>query len=304
MVVWRTGLAALAVGLGLSGQVGSAAAEGTPPRVVLVQTAGVGPDRQTTVVSSNNPTTRVVPSQGVVTGGRQPEAVLGEQAARPAPVVGSAEGSPAGWAVPATSAGPPRETAPSGLAPAQLRCVQDALGRAAQSGLISRDRPSIGGVQIGWIAGQCDLDPADLAPVLAHALGQPGPAEAAARSDSQPPAAESAQRPSWQRSILDQPDASPRERLQTMRAASAPGPTEERLLPLWQLALLGLTGLIGLAGSLYGLSWLARPRYVVRLVQPPRRAVAETARSRPPRSTPIPITHHPRTRPAPTAVRA
>jgi hypothetical protein len=49
MVSYRAVLASLAIGLGLAGWAGLAAAEGNPPRVVLVQTAGVGPDRQTTI---------------------------------------------------------------------------------------------------------------------------------------------------------------------------------------------------------------------------------------------------------------
>jgi hypothetical protein len=224
-------------------------------------------------MSSSNPTLRVVGSDGAAAGGQRPEAVLGERVTRPAPPASSAGSAHAGGARPAAPDAPPRAADPSGLAPAELRCVQDALGRAAQSGLIPRDQPSIGPVQIGWVAGQCDLDPTVLAGTLARALGEPRPAApAAARPGGQPPAAEPTQRPSWQRSILDDPAASTPERVQPGRPPSPPAPTTERLLPLWQLALLGLTGLVGLAGALYGLNWLARPRYVVRVVGPQPRS--------------------------------
>src|SRR5689334_18186151 len=79
MVSSRAALASMAIGLGLAGWAGLAAAEGNPPRVVLVQTAGVGADRQTTIVSSSDPTSRVVAADG------HPESVLGARAARPAP---------------------------------------------------------------------------------------------------------------------------------------------------------------------------------------------------------------------------
>ena len=93
MVVWRIALTALAVGLGLAGAVETVAAEGEPPRVVLVQTSGVGADRQTTVVSSQNPSVRVVDSAAGAAASQRPEAVLGQQASRPAP---AARPAPAG----------------------------------------------------------------------------------------------------------------------------------------------------------------------------------------------------------------
>jgi hypothetical protein len=318
MLPYRTTLIALALALGLLGEVAVAAAEGEggPPRIVIVESAGKGAERQTTVMSSNNPTARVVPSSGRVSSAsgaaaapsRPPaagaeEAVLGERASRPAPaprpsddLLGGMIGAVATGVLgpaPADQAAAPggagaalsaREDAAAAsamaasLPPEQLRCVQDALGRAVQTGLIVREQPSIGASQMAWVAGQCQLDMVRLAPIVARALGEaragapeaaaPRPVaspEAASVAPAPPAVAEPAQRASWQRSVLDDPEASARERLAQMRAANQPA-HEETGLPIWQIALLGLIGLAGLGGAAYGMAWLARPRYVVRVV--------------------------------------
>src|SRR5262249_17319143 len=154
---------------------GLAAAEGGPTRVVLVQTAGVGADRQTTIVSSSDPTPRVVEGDG------RPESVLGARASRPAPgasarpaggagepAPGGATGSSGGATGSTAGAAPERAAVHSEpLGPSDLGCVRDALGRAARSGLIPSGQGALGPTQIGWVAGQCDLDPAAVAPVLA-----------------------------------------------------------------------------------------------------------------------------------------
>src|SRR2546426_1106305 len=55
------------MGLGLAGEVGLASAEGNeppPPRIVLVQSSGVGVERKTEILSSNGGGFRTIPSSG------------------------------------------------------------------------------------------------------------------------------------------------------------------------------------------------------------------------------------------------
>jgi hypothetical protein len=221
---WKTAAAGLALWLGLAGQVGIVAAEGetAPPRVVLVQTAGVGAERQTTIISSSNPTARVVPSRGTLAGG---EAVLGQRVARPAPAA-----------------------TPSG----------DMLG-----GAISTIADNV----LGPVEPGTGPDGAEAA--------APAPRPSRATSTGAEAAAASAARPSWQRSVLDDPPVSTEQRLASMQGANRRPPAG---LPVWQLGLLALMGLAGLGGAVYGMIWLVRPRYVVRVVPAPVRPASRPAR--------------------------
>jgi hypothetical protein len=127
--------------------------------------------------------------------------------------------------------------------------------------------------------------------VLGDRVSRPAPppeAVAGAASPGQPPLSrvESAT-PGWAgaggaASVRETPSI--RERLETMKAETAERAAQPRrtLLPIWQIALLGLAGVAGLGGSIYGMTWLARPRYVVRVIEPARRAPRHPAPPRRP----------------------
>jgi hypothetical protein len=176
-----------------------------PPRVVLVESARVGVESQTQVLSSTSNGWKTVPSSGSLASPR-PEAVLGASASRPPPTDSATVPRPAappaqastdgdilssgivslvaGVVPSALSSEQTRSLATSALTtlpPDQLVCLQKALGRGIATGLISADRPSLGTSEMLWLARECNVDTKQMAAVLSHALAGPS-----ARSAPQP----------------------------------------------------------------------------------------------------------------------
>lgn len=163
------------------------------------------------------------------------------------------------------------------LPPDQLACVQRELAAGIETGMVPRDLSVLGPTELLFLARQCHLDLAKLAPVLAQAVANSRGAAATSldgRATASPRVDDGA--PSDQRLA--------RMRAATAATRSAQRPAANGLdLPLWQAALLAAAAAAGLGSAVYWLAWRRRPRIVPSAFEAPRAARRPGAARRPAR---------------------